>query len=374
MGAAHYQRAKRLPHGQHDARRDPLRHGTAGARARPQRHRRQDRHDQRPARRLVRRVQSGRGRGGVGRLRCPPSPRCRRDRRPRRPANVERLHARGTRRRARSILGAAAGARERAHQSGVRPIGRARRTRCDLRDLFRRKCSDHSRGGAVAGALRRFSRCARAGAVILSEYVMTRRGSNHDARMRQSIAIEAARIMSEEHLTDFYKAKHKAAARLGAADTRNLPRNDEIERALVEYQRLFRADSQPAKLKALRETALHAMHLLARFKPRLVGAVLRGTADEHSEITLHVYADTPEEPALFLMEQHIPYQHVDKRLSLASGEPAIYPAYRFLAEETPLLLVVLPPIAARQAFKSEVDGRPLQRANAEELRVLLESS
>ena len=203
---------------------------------------------------------------------------------------------------------------------------------------------------------------------------MTRRGSNHDARMRQSIAIEAARIMSEEHLTDFYKAKHKAAARLGAADTRNLPRNDEIERALVEYQRLFRADSQPAKLKALREIALHAMHLLARFKPRLVGAVLRGTADEHSEITLHVYADTPEEPALFLMEQHIPYQHVDKRLSLASGESATYPAYRFLAEETPLLLVVLPPIAARQAFKSEVDGRPLQRANAEELRVLLESS
>lgn len=202
---------------------------------------------------------------------------------------------------------------------------------------------------------------------------MIRRVNTNDARMRQSIANEAARIMSEEHVTDFYKAKQKAAARLGAANTRNLPRNDEVERALIEYQRLFRASSQPLRLKALRETALRAMQFLACFQPRLVGAVLRGTADEHSEITLHVYADTPEEPALFLMEQGVPFQHTDRRLSLASGESASYPAYRFLADDVPLLLVVLPPMAARQSFKSDIDGRALQRANAEELRILLES-
>lgn len=202
---------------------------------------------------------------------------------------------------------------------------------------------------------------------------MSRRSNNNDVRMRQSIAAEAARIMSEEHVTDFYKAKQKAAARLGAENTRNLPRNDEIERALIEYQRLFRADSQPARLKLLRETALDGMLFLARFKPRLVGAVLRGTADAHSEITLHVFADTPEEPALYLMEHGVQYQHIDKRLTLASGETASYPSYRFLVEEVPLLIVVLPPVASRQAFKSEVDGRPLQRANAEELRALIES-
>ncbi|MEK7322779.1 MAG: hypothetical protein AABZ84_06845 [Pseudomonadota bacterium] len=200
-----------------------------------------------------------------------------------------------------------------------------------------------------------------------------RRGNTNEVRMRQLIAVEAARIMSEEHLTDFYKAKHKAAVRLGAGNTRNLPRNDEIERALVEYQRLFRADRQPARLKHLRETALHAMLFLERFKPRLVGPVLRGTADEHTEITLHVIADTAEEPALFLMEHHIPHQLCDKRLTLSGGETVTYPAYRFLAKETPLLLVVLPPVAARQTFKSDVDGRPMERASADELRVLLET-
>lgn len=201
-----------------------------------------------------------------------------------------------------------------------------------------------------------------------------RRSNTNDVRMRQRIAAEAARIMTEEHLSDFYRAKHKAAARLGAANTRNLPRNDEIEKALVEYQSLFRADSQPVKLKRLRETALRAMEFLARFNPRLVGSVLRGTADEHAEITLHVFADTPEEIGLFLMEQGIPHQHSEKRIILASGKGAVYPAYRFIAEEVPMMLVAFPINGIRLALRSEVDGRTAQRAALSEVRALVENS
>jgi hypothetical protein len=204
---------------------------------------------------------------------------------------------------------------------------------------------------------------------------MTNRRSNtNDVRMRQRIAAEAARIMTEEHLSDFYRAKHKAAERLGAANTRNLPRNDEIEKALVEYQKLFRSNSQPVRLKRLRETALHAMEFLARFNPRLVGAVLRGTADEHTEVTLHVFADTPEEIGLFLMEQGIPHQNAEKRIALASGETGLYPAYCFIAGEVPLTLVAFPVKGIRQAVRSEVDGRAAQRAALSEVRRLVENS
>lgn len=200
-----------------------------------------------------------------------------------------------------------------------------------------------------------------------------RRGNTNDIRMRQRLAIEAARIMTEEHVSDYYKAKHKAAERLGAANTRNLPRNDEVERALLEYQRLFRADSQPATLRQLRETALHAMAFLSRFNPRLVGTVLRGTADLHTEITLHVFAETPEDISLFLMDHDIPHQHSDKRLTLTSGETVSYPAYRFIVEEVPMLLVVFPGNGLRQSVRSEVDGRPVQRATLNEVRYLLEN-
>ena len=201
-----------------------------------------------------------------------------------------------------------------------------------------------------------------------------RRGTSNDVRMRQRLAVEAARIMTEEHITDFYKAKHKAAERLGAANTRNLPRNDEIEKALVEYQRLFRADSQPARLRRLREMALRAMEFLARFNPRLVGPVLRGTADAHSEVTLHLFAETPDEVGLFLMEEGIQHQHCDKRVTLAGGEATVCPAYRFIAEEVPMLLVVFPVNAIRQPLRSEVDGRPAQRATPSEVRALLEQT
>jgi hypothetical protein len=200
-----------------------------------------------------------------------------------------------------------------------------------------------------------------------------RRSNTNDVRMRQRIAAEAARIMSEERLSDFYRAKHKAAARLGAANTRNLPRNDEIEKALVEYQRLFRADSQPLRLKRLRETALRAMEFLATFNPRLVGPVLRGTADEHAEVTLHVFAETPEEIGLFLMEKGIPYQDGEKRVILAGGESAVYPAYHFIAEEVPMRLVTFPTKGIRQALRSEVDGRIAQRAALSEVRALVEN-
>lgn len=200
-----------------------------------------------------------------------------------------------------------------------------------------------------------------------------RRSNTNDIRMRQRIAAEAARIMTEEHITDFYKAKHKAAARLSAANTRNLPRNNEIEKALVEYQRLFRADSHPVRLKRLRETALRAMEFLVRFNPRLVGPVLRGTADEHTEVTLHIFAETSEEIGLFLMEKGIPHRPTDKRVTFASGESALFPAYRFFAEEVPMTLVIFPTNGIRQALRSEVDGRPAQRATLSEVRALLDN-
>lgn len=200
-----------------------------------------------------------------------------------------------------------------------------------------------------------------------------RRIYTNDARMRQRIAAEAARIMTEEHLSDFYRAKRKAAARLGATNTRNLPRNDEIEKALIEYQRLFRADSQPEKLKRLRITALRVMEFLKQFNPRLVGSVLRGTADEHTEVTLHVFADTPEEIGLFLMEQSIPHQHGEKRIILVGGDSTVYPTFRFIAAEVPLVLVAFPTNGIRQAVRSEVDGRTAQRAALKDVRKLMEA-
>ena len=194
---------------------------------------------------------------------------------------------------------------------------------------------------------------------------------SRDQQMRVRIAQEAARLMSEEGVQDFYVAKRKAAQHLGAPDTRNMPRNQEIEAALQEYQRLFMGDQQTEQLRALRETAMQAMQFLADFQPRLVGSVWSGTAGLHADVNLHLFADTPEEVSLFLMDNNIPFEPSVKRLRVAREQWEEYPAYQFMAGDHPVELVVFPTEKWREAPRSPVDGKPMQRARIEELELLI---
>lgn len=195
--------------------------------------------------------------------------------------------------------------------------------------------------------------------------------TTRDRQMRQRIAQEAARIMAEEGIRDYFMAKRKAADRLGAPDTQNMPRNTEVEEALHEYHRLFKSATQPQRLRQLRETALQAMQLLAQFNPRLVGSVLNGTAGEHSDINLHLFADNPEEVVLFLMEENIPFEPGERRLRISSEAAAAYPVYRFVAGRTVIDLTVFPAEGLRQAPRSPVDGKPMRRISIAALKELM---
>lgn len=190
--------------------------------------------------------------------------------------------------------------------------------------------------------------------------------------MRVRIAQEAARLISEEGIKDFYLAKRKAAHHLGAPETRNMPRNSEVESALQEYQRLFRAAEQPDHLRSLRAGAVQAMRFLEDFSPRLVGAVLSGTAGRHADVNLHLFADTPEEISLFLIDAKIPFQASHKRLRFTRDEWLEFPSFEFLAGEHAVELVVFPRDGRRDAPRSPVDGRPMCRAGLAEVEALLD--
>jgi hypothetical protein len=198
--------------------------------------------------------------------------------------------------------------------------------------------------------------------------------SKKDRQMREYIATEAARLMVEHGIKSYYQAKRKAATGLGAADTRNLPTNQEIEQAVSIYLRLFKSDSQPAALEKLRQTALKAMDFLSRFNPHLVGAVLSGLAWEHSDLNLHLFADTEEEVALFLTEAGIPFQLSSRQLSLSPKETQNFPVFRFLAGEVNVELTIFPPLGIRHAPLSPVNGKPMRRAGRKEVQALLEET
>lgn len=198
--------------------------------------------------------------------------------------------------------------------------------------------------------------------------------SARNQRMRQRIAEESARIMTEEGVNNFLLAKRKAAARLGAANTRNMPRNHEIEQALVAYQRLFRADTQPAHLQTLRHTAIQAMRLLERFEPRLVGPVLSGTAGANAGVELHLFAESPEEVAFFLTDHQIPFVASTDRVRAADGTYQDLPGFRFVAGDTQIVITVFRRDGMRVAPLSPVDGKPMQRAPLKRVESLLHAS
>jgi hypothetical protein len=190
-------------------------------------------------------------------------------------------------------------------------------------------------------------------------------------RNRQLIAQEAARLMSEHGIRDFHHAKLKAAERLGILETQALPRNNEIEEALREHQRIFQGDRQPQLLRARREAAIEAMRFLAPYQPRLVGAVLEGTADAHSAVCLHVFSDDSEAVGLFLREHGVPIELQTRRLRLSREEQADFPVLLFSADGLPFDLTVLPRDALRQAPLDRIDDKPMRRASLNMLEALL---
>lgn len=195
--------------------------------------------------------------------------------------------------------------------------------------------------------------------------------SRRDSDLRSRIAHEAARLMAEQGIRDYGAAKHKAAQRIGVDHERDLPANREIEAALRDYQRLFQSATQPQRLRQLRATAVEAMAFFARFEPRLVGAVLAGTADEFSAVCLHLFEDDPSEVLRFLDERRIPYDEDERALRLSRGHGVDFPVFRFDADDTTIDLTVLPRLHLRQAPLSRTSDAPMQRASINAVRALL---
>lgn len=138
------------------------------------------------------------------------------------------------------------------------------------------------------------------------------------AQIRDEIASLAAKFIAEEG-AEYGAAKRRAVKQLLGNQKLNgniLPDNAQVEQEVREYQALFFADSQPARLLHLRQLAAVLMQELAQFNPYVIGAVFNGTAGEHSDIYLHLYTDNSKDVAIFLLNLGIDYEvseHQGKR-------------------------------------------------------------
>jgi hypothetical protein len=184
---------------------------------------------------------------------------------------------------------------------------------------------------------------------------------------RIQLASTAARLMAQDGLTDFTTAKKKAARQLGLGEHIELPDDSEVEAELRLYQALYQHEEHPGLLRSLRETARDVMQILDCFRPYLTGSVLDGTAGEHAEIDLQIFADSAKEVEIFLLDQGIEFEHATPRNDKAEAVLVVS------TDVADVNLIIYPSQVERISFKYR-DGRPRERVRLPALETLLRES
>src|SRR5919204_3250880 len=146
-----------------------------------------------------------------------------------------------------------------------------------------------------------------------------------NVKLRQAIALEAARLMYERVETEYYTAKRKAAKRLcrGGIKPEDLPSNAEIRDQIQVFARIHEGDKRTQHLRDMRLEALRLMRLLRAFRPRLIGSVMTGHVRKGSDIDIHVFTDGPG-LVTDLLEQE-GYQHdVERKQIVKHNEARVF--------------------------------------------------
>jgi hypothetical protein len=190
--------------------------------------------------------------------------------------------------------------------------------------------------------------------------------------LQRDLAVEAARLICEERVTDYRYAKQKAAERLGLGPRNPMPDNREVEAAVLEHQRLFGGEAYRTQLRAMRESALRAMKLLAEFHPRICGGAVSGAIGGGHRVQLHAFSDAPEQIDLFLQDHGIEIRPGERRYRYADGREAQIPLACFEAGEIGIDVALFDPDEEHRPPLSPIDGRPVRRLNRDQLQRLIE--
>lgn len=193
-----------------------------------------------------------------------------------------------------------------------------------------------------------------------------------DARIRQQIALLAARLMYDRSESEYFTAKRKAARQLGL-DYRfkphDLPSNAEIRDQVQALANLYEGDARTTNLRAMRLAALRMMRLLAAFRPRLIGSTWTGHTRAGSDIDIHVFSNSESSVTGALDDLGYAYDVEHKRVVKHNEERVfthIHVRDRFTYE-----LTMYAADQAHYVFKSSITGKAIERASIAELEQFL---
>jgi hypothetical protein len=180
--------------------------------------------------------------------------------------------------------------------------------------------------------------------------------------------------MIAEDGADYGTAKRKAAKMiLGSQKIPGdvLPDNAEIEAEVREYQALFFGEEHAEHLHHLRSIALEMMEKLRDFSPYLTGAVLNGSASEHSDIHIQLFAESSKDVAVFLLNQGLNYDVSEANHFLHAGRSLEILSLLWKGEAVHLTLYEQDD--QRQIAKS-AGNRKIEKADLNAVRALIKEN
>lgn len=192
-----------------------------------------------------------------------------------------------------------------------------------------------------------------------------------DTKLRQAIALEAARLMYERVESEYYTAKRKAARRLcpGGVKPGDLPSNAEIRDQVQLFARLHEGAQRLKNLKDMRLEALRIMRLLRPFKPRLIGSVMTGHVRKGSDIDIHLFTDNPGLVTTLLESDGYQFD-VERKQVVKHNESRVF-THVHVHDRFNFELTVYPEDKAHYIFRSSITGKAIERASIRELEELL---
>jgi predicted nucleotidyltransferase len=193
-----------------------------------------------------------------------------------------------------------------------------------------------------------------------------------NAKLRQAIALEAARLMYERVESEYYTAKRKAAKRLSRRGVKpeDLPSNAEIRDQIQVFARIHEGDRRTEHLREMRLEALRLMRLLRAFRPRLIGSVMTGHVRKGSDIDLHVFTDTVGLVTDLLEREGYQFD-VERKQIVKHNEARVF-THVHVHDRFNFELTVYAEDKAHYVFKSSVTGKAIERASIRELEELLQ--
>jgi HD domain len=192
-----------------------------------------------------------------------------------------------------------------------------------------------------------------------------------NAKLRQAIALEAARLMYQRVESEYFTAKRKAAKRLCRqwVKPEELPSNAEIREQIQLFARLHEGDQRTKNLREMRLEALRLMRLLRRFRPRLIGSVMTGHVRKGSDIDLHVFCDNAGLISDLLRQEGYQFE-MERKQVIKHNEARVF-THIHVFDRFNFELTVYAEDKAHYVFKSSVTGKAIERASIRELEELL---